>query len=153
MPDSPESIPLESPPADDRAPQSAADIRPRIPEPLPVKLIAIDDVLLLAPPGIEDKLDAFYVDLLQFQRIQALLAFQAENFALRFDIQPDLPVIHESLRPQGVEVQSLLDAQRKLIDLEIEYIRQRGLTPGSESLLVRDPAGNWIELFESRLVQ
>ena len=153
MPDSPESIPLESPPTDDRAPQSAADARPRMPEPLPVRLVAIDDVLLVAPPDIEDKLDAFYVDLLQFQRIESALAYQAENFALRFDIQPDRPVAHESLRAQGVEVQSLLDAERKLIDLEIEYIRQRGLTPGSESLLVLDPAGNWIELVESRLVQ
>ena len=91
---------------------------------------------------MEDKLDAFYVDLLQFERLESELSYQAENFALRFDVQSEMPVIHESLRAQGIEVQSLLDAERKLNDLEIEYIRQRGLTPGSESLLVLDPAGN-----------
>ncbi len=153
MSDSPDAIPLESPPTDESAPQSAADRRPRMPEPLPVRLVAIDDVLLLSPPGIEDKLDAFYIDLLQFQRLESALAYQSENFVLRFDVQPDRPVLHESLRAQGIEVQSLLDAQRKLNDLEIEYIPQRGLTLGSESLLLLDPAGNWLELVESRLVQ
>jgi hypothetical protein len=62
-------------------------------------------------------------------------------------------VIHESLRPLGVEIPSLADAEKKLIDTEIEYLRQRGLTPGEETLLVLDPAGNWIELVEHRTVR
>jgi hypothetical protein len=39
-----------------------------------------------------------------------------------------------------------------LIDAEREYVRQIGLTPGQLSLLTRDPAGNWIEISESRAV-
>src|SRR5688500_12469174 len=44
------------------------DRRPAMPEPPPVRLISVDDVVLLAPPGVEPLLDAFYVGLLQFER-------------------------------------------------------------------------------------
>ena len=54
--------------------------------------------------------------------------------------------------PQGIEIPSLADAELKLVEGEREYIRQRGLTPGHESLLLQDPAGNWIELFEVRRI-
>ena len=36
----------------------------------------------------------------------------------------------------------------KLNQLEIEYARQKGLGPGEESVLLRDPAGNWVEVAE-----
>ena len=45
------------------------DNRARMPEPLPVRLVAIEDVRLPAPAKIEEKLDAFYVTLLQFERL------------------------------------------------------------------------------------
>src|SRR5688500_8447719 len=44
------------------------DPRPRLLEPLPVRLIAVEDVRLPAPAGVETKLDAFYVVLLGFER-------------------------------------------------------------------------------------
>ena len=47
------------PPADKRAP---------IPEPLPVRLIAIEDVHLPAPAGKEVELDEFYVGMWEFER-------------------------------------------------------------------------------------
>lgn len=44
------------------------DPRVRMPEPLPVRLVAVADVRLPAPAGVERALDAFYVDLLGFVR-------------------------------------------------------------------------------------
>ena len=43
-------------------------------------------------------------------------------------------------------------AELKLVEAEHDYLRQRGLTPGQESLLLQDPAGNWVELFEVRRI-
>ncbi len=129
------------------------DRRRRIDEPLPVKLVAINDVRLPAPAGVEVKLDGFYVEMLRFERIppETELHYRAENFALRFEVQ-ERPVEHESLRPQGIEVPSLAEAELKLIEGEYAYLRQRGVLPGNETILVRDPAGNWIELVELRSV-
>jgi hypothetical protein len=49
-----------------------------------------------------------------------------------------------------VEVPSLAAAEARLVAAEIEYVRQKGVTPGQESLLLLDPAGNWVELLEMR---
>jgi hypothetical protein len=134
--------------------EPVADRRPRMDEPPPVRLIAVDDVRLPTPPDLDTELDAFYVGLWQFQRdiAQPGLAYRAENFRLRFEVNSSEPIARETLRPQGILVLSLADAEHKLIDLEWEYIQQLSLTPGQESLLLQDPAGNWIELFESRRV-
>jgi hypothetical protein len=129
----------------------ALDRRPRMDEPLPVNLVAVDDVRMPAPAGVELELDAFYVGLLGFERVppETELNYRAENFALRFELQ-ERPVEHENLRPQGIEVPSLAEAELKLIEGEYEYVRQRGVLPGTETIVMRDPAGNWIELIELR---
>jgi len=44
------------------------DRRPPMAELPPVRLIAVDDVALAAPPGVERALDDFYVGLLRFER-------------------------------------------------------------------------------------
>ena len=151
MTEQPDSIPLEPQPATHAA-QGGADRRPRIPEPLPVRLIAVEDVRLLSPPGTDEQLDAVYVGMLEFERVENELAYRADNFILHFDVQMDRPVPHESLRPQGIEVLSLVTVEKKLVEAEIEYTRQRGLTPGSLTLLFLDPAGNWLEISERRIV-
>src|SRR3954464_9055406 len=92
-----------------------ADDRPRMPEPLPVRLVAIEDVTLPAPPDLEDQLDDLYIHLLEFERIKNDLAYRADNYILRFK-QLDQPVPHESLRPQGIEVLSLALTEKKLIE-------------------------------------
>ena len=150
MPDANDSIPLETEVSVD-ASAVGADHRPRMPDPLPVRLIAVDHVRLPAPAGVEVKMDALYVDLLEFERVAGELSYRADNFTLRFDVL-DRPVTHESLRPQQIEVLSLRDTEKKLVDAEIEYARQKGLTPGEEMLLLIDPAGNWIEIVERRIV-
>jgi hypothetical protein len=125
--------------------------RPRMDEPPPVRLIAVDDVRLLSLPGTEKSLDRFYVDLLEFDRDSVAdgIVYRAENFRLRFTIVNQMPLERDGIRPIGIDVRSLADAERKLFDYKIEYLRQRGLLPGLISLLVQDPAGNWIELFEA----
>ena len=146
-----DAIPLETD-VSAASTEAGADRRPRIPEPLPVRLVAVEDVRLPTPPGLEERLDALYVGLLGFERVAGELAYRAENLTLRFQPTGHRPVVHESLRPQGIEVHSLIEAEHKLIEAEIEYSRQRGLTPGQETLLLLDPAGNWIEIAEARLI-
>ncbi len=129
-----------------------ADDRRRIDEPPPIKLVAIDDVWLATMPGIEAALDQFYVGVWQMVRDDESpeIVYRTENFRLRFEIVSNQkPIEREGMRPQGIEVRSLREAELKLVQNEIDYIRQRGLLPGIYSLLLRDPAGNWIELFDS----
>ncbi|HTL31442.1 MAG TPA: hypothetical protein VL282_19565 [Tepidisphaeraceae bacterium] len=128
------------------------DSRPIIPEPLPVRLVAIDDVAAITPAGIEEKLDAFYVQMLQFERDPSEpLTYHADNFDLRFTIV-ETPPPRDDMRPIGIEVLSLQEAEQKLIDRELEYVRQRGLLSSDTSLLLLDPAGNWVAIVEAKRV-
>jgi hypothetical protein len=129
------------------------DRRPRMEEPLPVKLVTVDDAVLLTSAGLERALDAFYVDLLGFARTGAAheLVYRAENFDLHFRIE-EPPVRRDTLRALGIEVLSLATVERKLIDAELEYTWQKGVMPGHQSIALLDPAGNWLQLTESRPV-
>ena len=40
----------------------------------------------------------------------------------------------------------------RLREAEVAYVRRKGLVPGDEALVMQDPAGNWVELTETRLV-
>jgi hypothetical protein len=124
------------------------DTRPLLPEPPPVRLVAIEDVHVPAAAGVEKELDAFYVSLLKFIREGAdsgQVHYKSENWRLHFDVL-EPPIGREDFRPVGIEVPSLLSLERELIDLEIDYQWQKGLMPGQETLLLRDPAGNWIQI-------
>ena len=156
------SIPMEDE-ASAVADVGGADPRPRLPEPLPVRLVAVEDVRMPAPRGVDEKLDAFYIGLLGFERADGdgsagggddpnELVYRAENFLLRFRLL-DRPLAHETLRPQGIEVPDLLELEKKFMEAELEYTRERGITPGRETLLLLDPAGNWVEIGEIRLIQ
>jgi hypothetical protein len=151
------SIPMEEQ-ASAGADSGNADPRPRLPEPLPVQLVAVENVRMLAPRGADEKLDAFYVGLLGFDRYagadagEGELVFRADNFLLRFQFV-DPPVVHDTLRPQGIEVNDLLALEKRLVEAELEFTRERGITPGRETLLLVDPAGNWVEIGEIRLIQ
>lgn len=125
-----------------------------MPEPLPVRLVAVADVRLATPSGCERELDDFYVAMLGFERLpdeNEEFIFTAENFAIRFGvIEP--PISREHFRPLGIEVASMAEVEQRLIDAEIEHARQKGLVPGQESLVLLDPAGNWVELIQSKTV-
>jgi len=128
-----------------------ADRRRLIPEPLPVRLIAIEDVHLPAPAGKEVDLDAFYVGMWEFERDlnESGLVYRADNFRLRFDvIEP--PVQRQALRAVQIEVRSLRHAEQKLVAAEIEYDRHKGLSAATDTLLLLDPAGNWVALSETK---
>lgn len=132
--------------------KAPADRRVRMDEPLPVNLVAVADVRALGRTGLEADLQRFYVGMWGFEPAMAdegELAFGAENFRLILEMQEGL-IEREDLRPIGVEVRSLAEAEQKIIDTEIEYQRQRGVQPGTESILLQDPAGNWVELTERR---
>ncbi len=127
------------------------DRRMRMPEPLPVRLMTVEDVTRVAGAGLESGLDAFYVDVLGFERDprEEIILYRADNFHLLFEVV-EPPISRDDMRPLGIEVPNLLEAEHKLIDAEIEYLRQQGLLPGQETLLLQDPAGNWISLTASR---
>jgi len=145
----PDSIPLE--PTAAVAEPSAQDKRPKMPEPLPVRLIAVADVALPAQTDLEKEMDRLYLDVLGFQRDRAgnALIYQADNF--RLILMPIEGLIcRVNYRPAQIEVPSLAELEAKLIDYEIEYMPLRGLLPGSEALLVMDPSGNYLEITDRR---
>jgi hypothetical protein len=62
------------------------------------------------------------------------------------------PLQRDDFRPIPVEVQSLSVAEHDLIEREIEFEWQRGLSVARDTLLLRDPAGNWVAITERREV-
>jgi extradiol dioxygenase family protein len=144
-----EPIQLEAPstplaPSEDR--------RPKMEAPPPVRLIAVEDCTLCTVAGLERDLDEFYVGLLGFEREaeESEIVYRAENFRLRMTVF-ERPEPREDFRPLAVAVPSLTELMRRLDEAEIEFVRQRGLTPGIETLSVIDPAGNILEISEYRL--
>jgi hypothetical protein len=126
----------------------AKDTRPPMPEPPPVRLVAIEDVHAPAAAGLETRLDAFYVGLLKFLREGAdagRIIYKSENWRLHFDVL-EPPIGREDFRPVGIDVPSLVLLERELIAGKIEYQWQKGLAAGQETLLLQDPAGNWLQI-------
>ena len=130
------------------------DGRPHMPEPPPVRIVAVEDVHVPAVSGLAPQLDAFYVDLLKFARepAEASLSYRAENVRLVFDVQRP-PLERDDFRAVMIEVPVLADVEKKLVELETEYERQRGLLPGHDHLVLRDPAGNWVAIGEMRAIR
>ena len=134
--------------------QPIVDRRPLVPEPLPVRVVAVEDVELPAPSGVETQLVSFYAELLGFERDAKevdSLVFRAENVRVRFSLfEP--PTARDHLRTLGIEIIALAEAEEKLIAAQIPYVRQRGLMPGQEALSLQDSAGNWLALTEIQLL-
>lgn len=143
------SLPLESAPA---YAELLPDRRARMEEPPPVRLVAVEDVRVETAAGLEKQLDAFYIDLLKFVKEYAdgdVIVYGAENFRLMIKvIEP--PLLRDDLRPLLIEVPTLVEVEHQLIDLKIEYERLRRLSPAHTSLVLMDPARNWVELVEYR---
>jgi hypothetical protein len=133
--------------------QPKPDRRPRMEEPLPVKLVTIDDATLLTAAGLEPQLDDFYVSLLGFVRTgpEHDIIYRSETFDLIFVVE-EPPVLRDSLRALGIEVQSLVETEQKLLGRQIPYTRQKSLTPGQEALVLMDPAGNWLAITEIKTI-
>lgn len=124
------------------------DTRPHMPMPPPVRIVAIDDVRLTTPAGLEAELDALYVGLLQFERDEpeegAPIVYRAENGRVLVSVTESPE--RDDYRPLQVEIPHFEDFVRALNDREIEYELQRGLAAGTDAVLFRDPAGNWVSV-------
>jgi hypothetical protein len=114
----------------------AVDRRPHMPEPLPVTLVAIEDVQAQAGAGLEVQLDQFYVNLLRFERQQDVpresIVYRAENYRLCFEVV-EPPVPRDGFRPIGVDVPSLGELEQQLIEREIECHRSGSWNSSSSS--------------------
>lgn len=145
--------PIELEPASGITPQ--ADTRKHMPEPPPVRLVAVEDVHLPAAAGLETELDRFYVDLLKFVRGEhgdGLIVYHAENASLVFDVL-EPPVEREKIVPTQIEL--LFDEQlfrQGLLEREIPFEFVRGVYPATDHLLLQDPAGNWLAVSQRRVV-
>src|SRR5882757_9525798 len=108
--------------------QPPADQRPTIPEPPPVRLVAVEDVTLPATAAEAAKFDAFYVGLLRFERDakETEIVYKAENAKLRIVIVAD-GVPREDMRMLGIDVPSLRDLELLLVDREIPFVKERGM--------------------------
>ncbi|MCY2954223.1 MAG: hypothetical protein NTU53_19990 [Planctomycetota bacterium] len=137
-----------------RVEASAADKRLKMPQPLGVRLIAVADVGLPGRAGSEGAMDHLYVGLLGLVREEgeAGLVYQSESFRLCFAMVEGL-IVHETYRAAQIEVTSLAGLENKLVESEIEYTRQRGVTAGTECLVLMDPSGNWLEITDRREVR
>lgn len=125
-----------------------ADKRPTMPQPPPVRVVAVEDVHLLAVAGLEPKLDAFYVGMLKFERDPApegQITYKAENVCLIFKIV-EPPRGREDMRINAIEIPLLAIVRQQLIDEEVEFESQRGVISGQETILLKDPAGNWVQI-------
>ena len=125
-----------------------------MPEPPPVRLVAVTDVHVPAAAGLEVELDDFYVKLPRFEREGADLGqitYKAENFRLYFDVL-EPPIQRDDFRPIGIDVPVLAVIEQQLIERELEYERHKGLAAGQQTLLFQDPAGNWVQIGEMKRV-
>ena len=141
-----------------RQPRINDDPRPKVSPPPPVQLVAVADVTLPALTGMEKQLDDFYVGILHFARQtepaedrEPTFSYRAENACLRL-VCVERPPLRDDFKFVGIVVPSIAELVERLNDAGIEFIRQRGLTPGSESLVLSDPAGNLLAIGENRLI-
>lgn len=127
------------------------DRRPPLPPPPPVLLVTVEDAHLPATAGLERELDAFYVELLQFERDakESAMVYKAENFRLWIDVV-ERSVDRQDMRMLGIVVKSLAETAKKLGEAQTPFTRERGVIAGEERLILRDPAGNWVRVVQSK---
>lgn len=130
---------------------SREDDRPKLPEPPPVALVAVQDVQLPMIAGLEHELDAFYRDLIGFERVacQADMGegpvYHSANHDLVFRVV-EVPDEGDGVRPIGILTPRYQGIVQRLIDTNVDFEIVRGVTAGAEELLMQDPAGNWVAI-------
>ena len=97
----------------------APDRRPHMPEPPPVRLVAVADVEAETVAGLEREMDAFYVVVLEFERETEGgegIVYRAENFRLIFRTI-ERPRERDDMRPVGINMRSLPAVVEKLDEM------------------------------------
>ncbi len=129
--------------------QPPTDPRRRLPEVPVVWVDVIEDVVLPCVAGGETETDRLFGEFLRFERLMTddrlTLVYRAENAVVRLQIMQTLPPKRD-LRPLMVSIPHFDDFLKLLIEDEIPYEWQRGITPGTDRLLLRDVSGNWLSV-------
>jgi hypothetical protein len=137
--------------------QPVNDTRLRMYEPPVVRLISIDDVTLHATPATAPLLDFFYIQLLGFERHAddlnhtennpknpvTQIIYRAEKNSVIFDIV-NVVLPRDDYRPVQVATPLFDLFVRQITELEMPFEWQKGVAPGLETVLLKDPAGNWM---------
>jgi hypothetical protein len=122
-----------------------------MPEPPPVFLVAVREVRLPVVAGLERALDAFYSDLLRFEKAEVAAdteagpVYRAENHHLAFDVV-EVPPERQGCRPLGIVSPHFGQIVERLDEMKLEYEPLQGLVAGEDGILLQDPTGNWIAL-------
>src|SRR5689334_7062791 len=106
-----------------------SDPRPTMPQPPPVRLVAVEDMRATVPAGLEVQMDEFYGTLLRFDReaiVGGELIYKAENCRLVFQVI-ETPESRTDMKPIGIDVPSLRLLEREFIDCEIEFLKEKGI--------------------------
>ncbi|MCK6482722.1 MAG: VOC family protein [Phycisphaerae bacterium] len=117
----------------------------------PTLLHAIDHVHLDVPPGILDRMRAFYADLLGLPLIDGhdagvpTLCFGGTRASLRLVIR-ERPDIQPARRRLTLIVPSLGETTERLLERRVPHRAQLGLCYTDRRLYLRDPAGHLVEL-------
>ena len=117
----------------------------------PTLLHAIDHVHLDVPPGILDRMRAFYADLLGLPVIDGrddlgpTLSLGGTRAALRLVVR-ERPDIHPARRRLTLIVPSLGETTERLIEQRVPHRTRLGLSYTDRRLYLRDPAGHLVEL-------
>lgn len=154
------SIPLSPVRRKSRRKPRPADDRVRMDEPLPVELIAVDDVHVEAMREHLPAMEELYLGLLGMVRADEASAdspadqcvYCADNYCLVIHLVEGPPKSKQDYRPVKLVVPLLRVLRQGLIDREIEHQYQLGIVPGSHCVVLMDAAGNWLNVNERREV-
>ncbi len=122
----------------------------------PPRVLAIDDVRLVAPAEQADAVAAFYTDVLGLDSLKPLpeeqgLAFRGlARAGPRVIVRFDKPREDRAVRRQlALEVRSLQECAELFIDRRVEHEWASGWFYFERRLMLFDPAGNRIEMVAS----
>jgi hypothetical protein len=157
-PDEQDALPLEPPP--ETAVEPVHDLRPVIPVPPPVRVIAVEDVTLLAPAHHAAAIDHLMTVILPLVKEMPLKQAHVDAGAIGVYLAENVRVVYLARdepppSPRHIlqlELGDLRELRQRLQDAEIEYELSKRLMPGDVRVAFLDAAGNPIEVLENRAI-
>lgn len=117
----------------------------------PSRIIAVDHVCIEVPPGLEDALRWFYVDVCGLEEITSesmgedSLRFRSEGLEIRVRALPN-PWIEPMRRRLSIAVDSLNYSMTLLEERWVPFSKITGFTYTDRRIQTTDPAGHAIEI-------